>query len=372
MKVFPWSICPARTQSGYRPGIVFSTGASSTMSCPNTVCLSTDSLNTTYLSTTCLNTARHHLAAGKGDRSIMSNVATQTIVYLALLFLGYGFKRLGIFKTEDAGFLKSVILYITMPAAAVNGLKALELQPSFLWCFLIGFATCSILMAVGMLASRKAGASDKLLFLFSFNSFNVGNFAIPFLNGLISDNGFAALCLFDISVAIFLYGIDYSVAESRKGQGGGFSPKLLLKKLFCSPITDAYLIMLLLAALHLRLPSPILKLAEVAGNANAFLAMLSIGILFELSLDKKSLRTLLKFFSLRYVTVLLIAGAVLLFVPFPPDIRQAVCVLLMAPVASVAPLLTVNAGGDGGSAAQANSLSILIGIVMMTVVYGII
>ena len=372
MKVFPWSICPARTQSGYRLGIVFSTGASSNMACPNTVCLSTDSLNTTYLSTTCLNTARHHPTVGKGDKSIMSNVATQTIVYLALLFLGYGFKQLGIFRTEDAGFLKSVILYITMPAAAVNGLKALELQPSFLWCFLIGFATCSILMAVGMFASRKASASDKLLFLFSFNSFNVGNFAIPFLNGLISDNGFAALCLFDISVAIFLYGIDYSVAESRKGQGGGFSPKLLLKKLFCSPITDAYLIMLLLAALHLRLPSPILKLAEVAGNANAFLAMLSIGILFELSLDKKSLRTLLKFFSLRYVTVLLIAGAVLLFVPFPPDIRQAVCVLLMAPVASVAPLLTVNAGGDGGNAAQANSLSILIGIVMMMVVYWII
>ncbi|HJB81883.1 MAG TPA: hypothetical protein H9711_01870 [Candidatus Mediterraneibacter intestinavium] len=34
--------------------------------------------------------------------------------------------------------------------------------------------------------------------------------------------------------------------------------------------------MILLAALSIRLPAPILKLAEVAGNANAFLAMLSI------------------------------------------------------------------------------------------------
>ena len=301
----------------------------------------------------------------------MGNVASQTIVYAALLFLGYGFKRLGIFKTEDAGYLKSVILYITMPAAAVNGLKALELQPSSLWCFLIGFATCSILMVIGMVATRKSGASDQLLFLFSFNSFNVGNFAIPFLTGLISDSGFAALCLFDISVAIFLYGVDYSIAESRKGQGGGFSLKLLLKKLFCSPITDAYLIMLLLAALHIRLPGPVLRLAEVAGNANAFLAMLSIGILFELSLDKKSLRTLVKFFSLRYAAVLLVAGGVILFVPFPEDIRLAICVLLMAPVASIAPLLTVNAGGDGGKAAQINSLSLLIGIAMMAVIYGV-
>ena len=53
----------------------------------------------------------------------MSNVLTQTIVYLLLLFIGYGFKKAGIFKVEDSDFLKSVILYITMPAAAVNGLK---------------------------------------------------------------------------------------------------------------------------------------------------------------------------------------------------------------------------------------------------------
>ena len=77
----------------------------------------------------------------------MSNVFTQTVVYLALLFLGYGFKKAGIFKVEDTKFLKSVILYITMPATAVNGLKDLELQTSFLWCFLIGFVTCTVLLA---------------------------------------------------------------------------------------------------------------------------------------------------------------------------------------------------------------------------------
>ncbi|MBM6854611.1 hypothetical protein H6B11_10660 [Mediterraneibacter glycyrrhizinilyticus] len=59
----------------------------------------------------------------------MSNVLTQTIVYLLLLFIGYGFKRAGVFKVEDSNFLKSVILYITMPAAAVNGLKDLVSIP---------------------------------------------------------------------------------------------------------------------------------------------------------------------------------------------------------------------------------------------------
>ena len=302
----------------------------------------------------------------------MSNVLTQTIVYVILLFAGYGFKKAGIFKVEDTDFLKKVILYLTMPAMAVNGLKDLELQPSFLWCFLVGFGTSTILMLVGMAATRKKSPEEKVMYLFNLNTYNIGNFAIPFLTGLLSTDGFAALCLFDIGVAIYLYGIDYSLAEAVKGGKSRFSLKFLLKKIFTSPITDMYLLMILLAALHLRLPEPVLKLASVMGNANAFLAMLSIGILFELNLDKKNLWDMVKFFALRYVTIVIIMIAVILFIPFSPDIRQAICVLLMAPVASIAPLLTQNAGGDGAKAAQVNSVSILLGIAGMMVVYALV
>lgn len=302
----------------------------------------------------------------------MSNVLTQTIVYVVLLFAGYGFKKAGIFKVEDTDFLKKVILYLTMPAMAVNGLKDLELQPSFLWCFLVGFGTSTILMLVGMAATRKKSPEEKVMYLFNLNTYNIGNFAIPFLTGLLSTDGFAALCLFDIGVAIYLYGIDYSLAEAVKGGKSRFSLKFLLKKIFTSPITDMYLLMILLAALHLRLPEPVLKLASVMGNANAFLAMLSIGILFELNLDKKNLWDMVKFFALRYVTIVIIMIAVILFIPFSPDIRQAICVLLAAPVASIAPLLTQNAGGDGAKAAQVNSVSILLGIAGMMVVYALV
>ena len=302
----------------------------------------------------------------------MSNVLTQTIVYVILLFAGYGFKKAGIFKVEDTDFLKKVILYLTMPAMAVNGLKDLELQPSFLWCFLVGFGTSTILMLVGMAVTRRKSPEERVMYLFNFNTYNIGNFAIPFLTGLISTEGFAALCLFDIGVAIYLYGIDYSLAEAVKGGKGSFSLKFLLKKIFTSPITDMYLLMILLAALHLRLPDSILKLASVMGNANAFLAMLSIGILFELNLEKKNLWDMVKFFVLRYGTILLIMAGVILFIPFSQDIRQAICVLLMAPVASIAPLLTMNAGGDGAKAAQINSVSILIGIAGMMVVYALV
>ena len=210
------------------------------------------------------------------------------------------------------------------------------------------------------------------MYLFNLNTYNIGNIAITFLTGQLSTDGFAALCLFDIGVAIYLYGIDYRLAEAVKGGKSRFSLKFLLKKIFTSPITDMYLLMILLAALHLRLPEPVLKLASVMGNANAFLAMLSIGILFELKLDRKNLREMVKFFALRYGTILAIMAGVILFIPFSPDIRQAICVLLAAPVASIAPLLTQNAGGDGAKAAQINSVSILLGIAGMMIVYALV
>lgn len=300
----------------------------------------------------------------------MGNVLTQTVVYVLLLAVGYGFKKAGIFKPEDSAFLKSVILYITMPAVAINGMKDLQLQSSFAWCFLTGLVTCTALMAVGLAASRGQTLKTRIFYLFNMNSFNVGNFAIPFLTGLISENGFAALCLFDIAVAMYLYGVSYSMADMFNG-AGGVSIRQLLKKIVCSPIIDAYLLMLLLAALNLRLPAPVLRLAEVAGGANAFLAMLSIGILFELKVDRRNLMEYLKFFALRYGTALLIAAGVYFLLPLPADIRQALCVLLMAPVASVAPLLTRERGGDGARSAQINSISILTSIAMMVAMYAI-
>lgn len=300
----------------------------------------------------------------------MGNVLTQAAVYLTLLALGYGFKRAGIFRTSDAGFLKSVILYVTMPAVAVNGLKDLVLRPSFAWCFAIGCLTCAALTAAGAALTGKAPLGSRLAYLFSINSFNVGNFAIPFLTGLISTDGFAALCLFDIACTIFLYGVDFGLAEGYKGSGG-FSPRLLARKIFTSPITMTYFAMLALAAAGLRLPAPVLKLAEVAGNANGFLAMLSIGILFECRFRREDLAATVKFFLMRYGVTIPLAAAVWLAAPLPGDIRQAVCVLMMAPVASVAPLLTSNAGGDAAKAAQINSVGILLGIVMMVAAYAL-
>ena len=52
--------------------------------------------------------------------------------------------------------------------------------------------------------------------------------------------------------------------------------------------------------------------------------------------------------------------------PLPAAVKQGLMVVLVAPIASSAPLLTENAGADGQLSAIANSISIPLSIVAMS------
>ena len=108
----------------------------------------------------------------------------------------------------------------------------------------------------------------------------------------------------------------------------------------------------------------------MAGGANAFLAMLSIGILFDIKLPKTGLKDLVLLLVTRYGLKFAMAFGMLLL-PFPAAIRQGLAVVLVAPIASSAPLLTENAGADGKLAAVANSLSIPLSILSMSLMLSI-
>lgn len=60
----------------------------------------------------------------------------------------------------------------------------------------------------------------------------------------------------------------------------------ILKTLIKSAPFDAYIGMLILSLIHVSLPAPAVSIAQLIGNANAFMAMLMLGVGFKLSGDK--------------------------------------------------------------------------------------
>ena len=295
----------------------------------------------------------------------MSPVLTRTFLYIIVLLMGYVGKRTNLFRTSDSRFLSSLILYITLPCAVVNGFQGVTLSPALVASFGIGLAANLILLLSILLLSAKKSPKQRAFFALNLSSYNVGNFAMPFLTGMLAADGFAALCMFDIAVAMMTYGVNVAVADGIMGSGKAFSLKPMFRKIFTTPTFLTYILLIVLSLLHISLPSMVLEVTALAGGANGFLAMLSIGILFDIRLPKTGAKDLFLLLITRYGLKFCMAFCVFLL-PLPAAVKQGLMVVLVAPIASSAPLLTENAGADGQLSAIANSISIPLSIVAMS------
>ena len=108
--------------------------------------------------------------------------------------------------------------------------------------------------------------------------YNIGNFTLPFVQSFLGSTGVIVTSLFDTGNAFCCLGGAFSVASAVKGQSSGVTVKSLFKSLTRSLAFDCYIIMLILSLAHIQLPDVIFSFSEIIGNANAFMAMLMIGV----------------------------------------------------------------------------------------------
>lgn len=93
------------------------------------------------------------------------------------------------------------------------------------------------------------------------------------------------------------FGITFSIAMViSKGSVNG---KEILRTLFSSMPFVTYLVMILLCAAQIHLPQPVYTVAGMIGQANSFLAMLLIGILFEPKINRSERKDMAGVFLLR-------------------------------------------------------------------------
>ena len=150
-------------------------------------------------------------------------------------------------------------------------------------------------------------------------------------------------------------------------RGKGFDIRGFFRRLLSSPPILAYVGMFLLMILKLRLPEAVLTLIEPAAVSNTFLAMLMIGLLFHLELKKEYLKDILRIVAYRQIFGVLLAFVSYFALPFDLVIRQTLVLIAFAPISAVGPAFTGMCGGDAGKASAANSITILLSILEVTV-----
>lgn len=297
----------------------------------------------------------------------MSVVLGRAAAFVSIIVMGYLLKRAGFFHAEDFHLLSKIMVRITLPCAIVYNFSSLTIDNSLLVMCLIGIGCNLLLVGIGFFVNLRNSGADKGFDMLNVSGYNIGNFTLPFVQNFLGPMGFAVTSLFDSGNAVMCTGLTYSMAAAVAGSDERTSFKKMAATLFSSIPFDCYLIMTLLTICQIRLPSVLVNFAQTGGNANAFMAMLVIGVGFGLSADRRKLARIGKVLGIRLaVSVLLSLGCYWLS-PFSLEVRQTLAIIMLGPVSSVSPAFTGKIHGDIELASVINSLSILMSIVSITV-----
>ena len=286
--------------------------------------------------------------------------------FVAVILLGYFLKKIGFFKQEDFTILSRITIRITLPAAIITSFAGKQIDMALLSLVLLAIGCGLLYMAMGFFLNRKKTREERAFAILNLPGYNIGTFVIPFAQSFLGPMGVVATSLFDTGNAVICLGGAFSVASMVK-DGSGFSVKRIGKALARSVPFVTYVLMLLLNLVHLPVPGFILSCAGIIANANAFMAMLMIGVGFKLEGDRSQIRTIVRMLSIRYGIATVLALIFYFVLPFELEIRQALVILAFSPIGSAVPGFTGEMKGDVGLSSALNSLAIVISIIITVI-----
>jgi len=294
----------------------------------------------------------------------MLDILIKAGCYIAIIILGMVLKAVGFFKDEDFPVLSKIVVKVTLPAAIISSAAGRELDPAMLTLALLGFCGGVIYMIAGYLLNRPRGKDWQAFGLLNLPGYNIGTFALPFTQSFLGSTGVLATSLFDVGNAFVCLGGAYGVASAIKA-GNGFDWKRVVKALSRSVPFLVHILVVILNLAKIPLPSPVISCAGIIANANAFMAMLMIGVGFKLDLRKEQLGLIGRMLLTRYSIAAVLALGYYFLLPFDLEVRQTLVILAFSPIGSAVPGFTSELGGDVGLSCSINSVAILISIVII-------
>lgn len=294
----------------------------------------------------------------------MLEVLTRAGCFAAIILLGFLLKKFGLFKDSDFSVLSTVVLKITLPGAIIINFANKELDTSLLGLTLLGALCGALYIGLAFFFNVRNSKERRAFEILNLPGYNIGCFALPFVQSFLGPVGVIATCLFDIGNGFICLGTAFSIAVMVK-DGGRFSLKRVFRTLMKSLPFILYVTMPILCLLHVTIPQPVTSLAGIVGNANAFMAMFMIGVGFKLAADKTQIGKIVKILGIRFSVAIILAIVFYFFLPFSMEIRKTLMLLVFSPIGAAVPAFTGEMKGDVGLSSAVNSLSIICSIVFM-------
>ena len=292
----------------------------------------------------------------------METILVKAAGLALMIFAGYGLKRLGVFRTEDAKVISRIVVHLTLPAALITGFRTFHFDASYLALIVIALVSNFALLGVGLRRTRGGDLATRGLYALNVSSYNIGCFVLPFVQSFLPPEALVGVSMFDAGNCPVNSGVAYAIVSARSS-GQRVRLGFVLDKLVHSVPFMTYLILMVLSILGITLPEPVYQVASTVGGANTFLAMVMIGMLFEVRVEREDRRLILEILAVRYGCSLAMAALVWVL-PLPLLIRQVSVLAMMAPIPSVTMVYCEKCGCKPSLYGVLNSLSIAVSLLL--------
>lgn len=296
----------------------------------------------------------------------MQEILIKAGCYIAIIILGYVLRRRGFFGEDAFPVISNIVVKITLPAAIIAGSSGKAISPAMLAITALGFGGGVLYMLAAAFLHRNMGKEKQAFAILNTPGYNIGTFAMPFTQSFLGSTGMVTTSLFDVGNAFVCLGGAFGVASAVKA-GEGFNIRRIVKALSRSVPFLAHLMMVCLNLLGWTLPAPVISFAKIIGDGNAFMAMLMIGVGFQLSGERSQFADIARILGTRYGIAALLALCYYFVLPFDLEVRQALVILAFSPIGSAVPGFMAQLKGDVGLSSAINSIAIVCSIVITVI-----
>lgn len=214
----------------------------------------------------------------------MYNILLKASSFVFIIFLGYFLKKKKFFSQEDSKFVNKTVINIILPSAIISSFGSFQKDNSLFILVFLGLLCNLTLIFLGYIFSRKKDSKIKALYMLNFSGYNIGAFTLPFIQNFLGSFGVIAICMFDVGNSISCTGGSYALTTMAINDSNEKnSLKNIFEKLYKSVPFMTYILMLILAIIGIKIPAPIISITSLIGAANGFMAMLMVGLMFEIS-----------------------------------------------------------------------------------------
>lgn len=294
----------------------------------------------------------------------MLDIITRAGCFAAIIVLGMTLRKFGVFRETDFRVLSTIVIKITLPATIISSFAGQTIDPKLLILAAMGLGGGILYLLLGLLLNLRSGKDRRAFEMLNLPGYNIGNFTLPFVQSFLGPMGVITTSLFDTGNAFICLGGAYGVASSVKA-GGRFDVGRVARALGTSVPFLCYILVVSLNLLHISIPGPVIEFAGIIAGANAFMAMLMIGVGFRITADRTQIGSMVRILSVRYAVAAVLALVCYFVLPFDLAIRQTLVILVFAPIGSAVPAFTAELGSDVGLSSAINSVSIVISIVVI-------